>query len=178
MAHRLTRTHARACCTLTCISTHLGFLVTDEADALGNGGMHGIGDQIVALEFVRRHIAKFGGDPTRVTIGGQSSGSSAVCTLSVSPLAKGLFHQAVAESGPCIGLWGPLNETYGRAARQRVYTSLDVSSIDELRALPAANITWADPDMNYILWVVVYIHDVPTSFHAYFTSRFPCDVFE
>eukprot|EP00037_Helgoeca_nana_P015654 m.146565 g.146565 ORF g.146565 m.146565 type:complete len:565 (+) comp23116_c0_seq1:43-1737(+) len=130
----------------------LGFLVTDEADALGNGGMHGIGDQIVALEFVRRHIAKFGGDPTRVTIGGQSSGSSAVCTLSVSPLAKGLFHQAVAESGPCIGLWGPLNETYGRAARQRVYTSLDVSSIDELRALPAANITWADPDMNYILF--------------------------
>lgn len=125
--------------------------MTDEADALGNGGMNGIGDQIVALEFVQSHIAQFGGDPNRVTIGGQSSGSSAVCSLIVSPRATGLFHQAVAESGPCIGLWGPLNESYGRAARQRVFDSLNVTSVEELRMLPAANVTWAPPDMNYIL---------------------------
>eukprot|EP00038_Savillea_parva_P027938 m.62359 g.62359 ORF g.62359 m.62359 type:complete len:650 (+) comp8082_c1_seq1:24-1973(+) len=130
----------------------LGFLVTDEDDALGNGGMNGLGDQILALKFIQQHISSFSGDPTKVTIGGQSSGSSAVCTLVVSPLAKGLFHQAMAQSGPCIGLWGPLNVTYGRAARARMFDMLNVSSVAQLRELPAANITWSDPDMNYILF--------------------------
>ena len=61
----------------------LGFMVTDEQSGVGNGGMNGLLDSIAALEFVQKHIGRFGGDPTRVTIGGQSSGSSAVCTLAV-----------------------------------------------------------------------------------------------
>ena len=55
------------------------------------------------------------GDPTRVTIGGQSSGSSAVCTLAVSAPAAGLFNRLVSESGPCIGPWQPLPTDYGRS---------------------------------------------------------------
>ena len=130
----------------------LGFLVTDEKDALGNGGMNGIGDQITALRFVQKHIAQWGGDPTRVTIGGQSSGSSAVCTLSVSPLAKGLFSQAIMESGPCVGLWSPLNMSWGRAVRSRLFASLNATSISDLRKLPASSISWPDPDVSEILF--------------------------
>ena len=59
--------------------------------------------------------ARLQGDPTRVTIGGQSSGSSAVCTLAVSAPAAGLFNRLVSESGPCIGPWQPLPTDYGRS---------------------------------------------------------------
>lgn len=62
----------------------------------GNQGIH---DQIAALRWVKENIAKFGGDPDRVTIMGSSSGGESVALLVASPLAKGLFHRAIAESG-------------------------------------------------------------------------------
>lgn len=66
------------------------------ADASGN---YGTLDQIKALHFVRDHIAAFGGDPGNVTIFGESAGGRNVFTLLLSPLAKGLFHRAIAQSG-------------------------------------------------------------------------------
>lgn len=65
-------------------------------DMPGNQGLY---DQILALEWVQKNIAYFGGDPTKVTIFGNSAGSNSVGALLLSPLTKGLFRRAILQSG-------------------------------------------------------------------------------
>jgi len=79
----------------------LGYLAHPELTAESehnSSGNYGLLDQIAALQWVQRNIASFGGDPNRVTIFGVSSGAFSVCYLVATPLAKGLFHQAIGES--------------------------------------------------------------------------------
>jgi len=83
-----------------------GFLshrkLTDEQGASGN---YALMDQIAALEWVRRNIAKFGGDPDNVTIAGESAGSQDVSLMLAAPRARPLFRNAIMESGtPGFGL--------------------------------------------------------------------------
>ena len=73
-----------------------GFLTVGNSAAPGNFGML---DQVEALKWVKENIEHFGGDPNKVTICGLSAGAASVSLHLLSPLSKGLFHQAIAESG-------------------------------------------------------------------------------
>lgn len=79
-----------------------GFLAHPELSAehpKGVSGNQGFRDQIAALEWVRDNISQFGGDPDNVTIFGESAGSTSVNALQASPLARGLFHRVIGQSG-------------------------------------------------------------------------------
>jgi para-nitrobenzyl esterase len=65
---------------------------------------NGILDQQAVLHWVQRNIAAFGGDPTRVALGGQSAGAQDTGVNQISPLAAGLFNRTVYESSPLSSL--------------------------------------------------------------------------
>uniref|UniRef100_A0A0C9Q317 Carboxylic ester hydrolase n=1 Tax=Fopius arisanus TaxID=64838 RepID=A0A0C9Q317_9HYME len=80
----------------------LGLLSTGDDVIPGNFAFK---DQVLALHWVQENIAAFGGDPGRVTIAGDSAGGTSVHYLMLSRLARGLFHQAIAESGSAVNNW-------------------------------------------------------------------------
>nr|QLI62116.1 carboxylesterase 4 [Streltzoviella insularis] len=85
----------------------LGFLSLDCKEAPGNVGLR---DQVEALRWVQKNINKFGGDPKNVTIFGASAGAASVEYLLLSPIAKGLFHKALAQSGSSLLHWAQTNK--------------------------------------------------------------------
>jgi para-nitrobenzyl esterase len=119
----------------------LGFLAHPELSAENpdqTSGNYGILDQIAALEWVKKNIAAFGGDPDNVTIAGQSAGAFSVNALVVSPKAKGLFHKAIAQSGGIFtrnnGLVAGLQ---GAEERGKELTDTLGITLADLRQIPA-----------------------------------------
>lgn len=90
----------------------LGYLYLARLDPrFPDSGNAGQLDLIAALEWVRRNIVAFGGDPDNVTVFGQSGGGAKIATLMAMPEAKGLFHKAITMSGQQVTASGPLNAT-------------------------------------------------------------------
>lgn len=106
----------------------------------GASGNYALLDMIAGLKWIKENIALFGGDPNQVTIAGQSAGAFAVNFLCASPLAKGLFQGAIAESGASM-LPSPLRPaiTKNQAENNGLEwaTKLGAKSLDDLRALSA-----------------------------------------
>lgn len=80
----------------------LGFLC---ANTPGNPGNAGLKDQVLALRWIQNNINYFRGDPNNVTIFGESAGAVSIHYLSLSPIARGLFHKAIIQSGSSLCSW-------------------------------------------------------------------------
>ena len=108
-------------------------------------GNYGQLDQVAALEWVKRNIEQFGGDPHRVTVAGASSGSLDICNLLASPLAAGLMDGVILQSGVCVDSIFPAGkdaETNGAAFARTLSGGAagDEGSLAALRAMPAGSL--------------------------------------
>ena len=124
----------------------LGFLAHPELTAESEhnaSGNYGLLDVVESLKWIQNNISAFGGDPSRVSIAGQSAGASAVHHMVATPLAKGLFHGAIPQSGSSVGRPG---RTLADAEKGGVEfaESKGVSSIKELRAMTVDELTATD----------------------------------
>jgi para-nitrobenzyl esterase len=104
--------------------------------AVGNVGQL---DLIAALEWVRDNIAYFGGDPNNVTIFGESGGGAKISTLMAMPVAKGLFHKAIVESGSMLSAADRAAGT-GVARAVLAELGLEESRVDDLAGVPAGDL--------------------------------------
>ncbi len=137
---------ARDCVVVT-INYRLGvFGFLNLSDAIGEPGMstgaEGIADQLLALHWVKQNIAAFGGDPENVTIFGESAGGMSVATLLSIPAGRGLFHNAIAQSGAAdIGYSRERSANVGKAFLDELGAT--AATPDELRALPYSTLVKA-----------------------------------
>ncbi len=115
-----------------------GFLdLTHLGPEYATSGVNGLLDQITALRWVRDNIERFGGDPAKVTIAGESAGGFAVSTLLASPEAQGLFRAAIPQSGAAQHT---LPKKAGEICAEQFLTTLGCRTASELAAVTAESI--------------------------------------
>ncbi len=117
-------------------------------------GNYGLMDQVAALQWVRRNIRRFGGDPRQITVFGASSGSLDICNLMAAPQAAGLFQRAILQSGVCVDSVFPdlrQAEANGVLLAKDFGVKTNSRALAKLRAIPADRILQvvaADPQAD------------------------------
>jgi para-nitrobenzyl esterase len=125
----------------------LGLEALRKEDPHGASGNYALLDQIAALRWVKENIARFGGDPGRVTVTGNSAGGVDVLYLVMSPLARGLFDKAIVQSAsPRKSISAAENEAAGAMLLKRLGLPPDAKGLARLRALPPAAVLAASRD--------------------------------
>ena len=132
--------HGVVCVTINYRLAAEGFLF------LGDGTANlGLLDQLAALRWVQDNISAFGGDPARVTVAGESAGAMSVTTLLATPLAEGLFAQAITQSGAAAHTLTP---DEGRLVGGYLAGALGVpADRDSIRAVPLGKLVQAASDL-------------------------------
>jgi Carboxylesterase type B len=131
---------------------------------LGISGNYGLLDQIEALRWIRRNITAFGGDTANVTIAGESAGALSVMYLMASPLARGLFAKAVAQSAYMITTPMLKQRRYGLPSAEAEGTRLAealASDIASLRAMPARELALASSAAGFAPFGAIDGHVLP-----------------
>ncbi|HJS84501.1 MAG TPA: carboxylesterase family protein [Acetobacteraceae bacterium] len=128
-----------------------------DGDTPNSSGNYGLMDQQFAMRWVQDNIASFGGDPSRVTIGGESAGGLDTCSHLASPTAAGLFRGGIVESGCTIGQTP--QATYEAATGSAFVSKLNCTTLDCLRSSPIGQILAAEAAEG---WGPVAGPNVPT----------------
>lgn len=128
----------------------LGFLSINEFTAPGNCGLK---DIVMALKWVQKNIANFGGDPNNVTIFGSSTGGSAVHLLMLSAMATGLFHKAIIQSASALNNWSlaknPSQAVMELAEKLGITNTHKIEVVEKLRSIPVEDIMKAFLELTH-----------------------------
>lgn len=143
-------------CVYVAVNFRLGVFGYLDMSALGISGSEqfepnpALKDQLLALKWVQKNIAQFGGDPGRVTLMGESAGGSAAGALMASPESEGLFHRVILQSAPVMTVHNrELSTIWSRKLMQYAGLTPRTVTAEELKSMPAGELVRAGQQM---LW--------------------------